>query len=283
MKLVHTLLFMFREDNAKEDTLMAYNCLKSLEKSTYKTLVVYNQGSMSCDTLKDFLSDFDLDCHVIGSGANLGTVIGRQKCFEYIWENMQDADYISELHPDMIFTNHWEDALVDYLENHDEPVISCGIVDKHGIMPFLDKPTIPPQDFSQYDVFLANLRTDSIVHGFANPCIHVSRILKEIGGYNPMFLKGRQCFEDDSMLLGYYYYYGSRHNWYPKINYNSVIYHAVAGQRLGIQGNVMINFNGLVKQYGLMGLKALSTLHSSAWHKKFFTDKFNENINKFFV
>ena len=62
----------------------------------------------------------------------MGTAIGRQKCFEYIWELMPDTEYISEIHPDMVFVPHWEDPLVDYLESHDEPLICCGILDKNG-------------------------------------------------------------------------------------------------------------------------------------------------------
>ncbi len=279
MSLVHTLLFMFRHKYAMEDTQLASNCLKSLELSSYKTVVIYNQGEMSNEALKVFVAPFDLECHIIGDGINAGTVIGRQKCFEYIWENLPDTDYISELHMDMYFTSHWEDELVEYLENNDEPIVSCGIIDKDGQMPFLNKKAALPQNMAQFDEFLRELKSDDIVHGFTNPCVHVSKILRETGGYNAQFLKGRQCFEDDSMLLGYYYYYGTKRGWYPKINYNSVVYHAVAGQRLNVWDSIKVNFGGLVKQYGAMGLKALSSLHHSAWHKKYFTDRYFELVN----
>ena len=277
MKLVHTLLFMFRKDHSLEDISLATICLKSLSSSTYKSVIIYNQGDMSNEALKTFLSSFDLDCHIIGDGVNAGTTVGRQKCFEYIWENIPDAAYISEIHLDMLFAPHWEDTLIQYLENNDEPLISCGIVDQNGKMPFLNQTVTLPKTPELYQDFLTDLQTNSIVHGFTNPCIHDSEILKETGGYNENFLKGRQCFEDDSMLLSYYYYYGTKRGWYPKINYNSVVYHAVAGQRLDVRGNIMTNYAGLVKQYGVMGLKALSTLHSSVWHKKFFMERFNEN------
>lgn len=276
MKLVHTLLFLFREDRAKEDSIMTAVCLKSLEKSTYKTVVVYNQGAMDNDRLKEELAGYDLDIHVIGDGQNVGTTAGRQKCFEYIWENMTDTEYISEIHPDMIFAPHWEDALVEYLESHDEPLISCGIVDQKGNLPFLNKKATVPEGMHDFDDFLASLKTNQVVRGFTNPCVHVSAILKETGGYNAAFLKGHQCFEDDSMLLGYYYYYGTKRSWYPVVNYNSVVYHAVAGQRLDVRGNVMINFNGLVRQYGAMGVKALVSIHESQWHKNFFTEQYKQ-------
>lgn len=278
MKLIHTLLLLLSENRLQDDLAMAGQCLKSLEKSTYKTVIVYNQGVFSQDMLKNFLARFDLDCRVIGEGVNVGTTVGRRQCLEYIWEHFPDTLYISEIHVDMVFTHHWEDALVEYLDCHDEPLISCGIIDKQGNLPFLGKTAVLPDINEQFDDFLKSLRENSILHGFTNPCIHVSSILKETGGYNPLFLKGRQCFEDDSMLLGYYYYYGTKQNWHPKISYQSVVYHAVAGQRLNVQGTILVNLNGLIKQYGAMGLRALSTLHRSAWHQNFFMQQYNDII-----
>ncbi len=278
MRLVHTLLYLYREDRAAEDGIMTAVCLKSLEKSTYNTVVIYNQGAKSNDALKEELKLLKLDIHVIGDGVNVGTAMGRQKCFEYIWAHMPDTEFISEIHPDMIFAPHWEDAMVEYLDSHDEPLISCGIVDQKGNMPFLNKKAAVDDGRHDFDEFLAGLKTDQVVRGFTCPCVHVSAILKETGGYNAAFLKGRQCFEDDSMLLGYYYYYGTKRAWYPKINYNSVVYHAVAGQRLDMKGNVMVNFNGLVRQYGAMGVKALVSIHESKWHKNFFTYQYNQLI-----
>lgn len=279
MRLIHTLLLLIVQSRMEQDMKMMKSCLKSLEKSTYKTVLVYNQGCLTNDALRESLGGFDLDFHIIGQGTNTGTVVGRQCCFEYIWDNFPKAEYISELHPDMMFTHRWEDALVDYLDNNDEPLISCGIIDKDGNMPFLEKSAALPKDSTAWDEFLAGLRQNSIVHGFSNPCVHVSKILKEVGGYDSRFLNGKQCFEDDSMLLGYYYYYGTKANWYPKINYNSVVYHAVAGQRMGLGDSVMVNYNGLVRQYGAMGLKHLSMLHKSRWHKSFFMQQFNAICN----
>jgi hypothetical protein len=276
MNLIHTLLFMLRENRLTDDLAMAKDCLKSLEGSLYQTVVVYNQGFFTNDTLKEFMSGFKLDVHIIGEGVNVGTAAGRQRCFEYIWKNFSGCRFITELHLDMIFPEHWEDALIAYLEAHDEPMVSCGIIDKQGNMPFLNKTAALPQNKVEYNAFLQGLRENAILHGFTNPCVHATAILKEAGGYNPLFLKGGQCFEDDSMLLGYYYYYGTKRNWYPKINFNSVVYHAVAGQRLNMGGNVMVNFDGLVKQYGLMGLKHLSTLHKSAWHRSYFAEQYGK-------
>lgn len=276
MRLMHTLLFLCRENRREEDFGMVGTCLKSLEKSRYPSVVVYNQGSLSNDELKAYLKTFALEFHILGEGVNTGTTVGRQACLRYIWEAFPDTEYISEIHPDMIFPPHWEDAPVAYLESHDEPIVSCGIVDRAGRMPFLDRTVELPASPDGYGDFLESLKEDTVLHGFTVPCIHVSQILKETGGYDPAFLVGKQCFEDDSMLLGYYYYYGMRANWYPKVCYHSVVYHAVAGQRMGLDGgNVMVNFGGLVRQYGAVGLRHLSVLHKSEWHKRFFRQQYD--------
>ena len=102
----------------------------------------------------------------------------------------------------------------------------------------------------------------------------MSHILEEVGGYDLRFLEGKHCFEDDSLLLGYYYYYGTKAKWYPKVNYQSVVYHAIAMQRLEVADDITVNFNGLVKQYGAMGLKYLSELHKSSWQVDFFQEQF---------
>lgn len=271
MKLIHTLLFLIRKDHLTEDKKTAELCLRSMEKSSYRTLVVYNQGFWSNEEAASFLSDFQLNCIVIGGAQNVGTVIGRQSCFEYIWNHEPDTQYISEIHLDMQFTSHWEDALVEYLDCQDEPMISCGIVDQHGDSPFLKKASSAvPKDPGELDSYLESIRCPQILHGFTNPCIHKSSILKETGGYNACYLRGKHAFEDDSMLLGYYYYYGTKVNWKPKVNYNSVVYHAVAGQRLILEESVNVNYHGLIRQYGGMGLKHLSELHASSWHVEFF-------------
>ena len=59
MSLVHTLLFMLRQG---QDMKFALSCLRSLEKSTYKTIVVYNQGNLTNENLKNFFKEnFKLD------------------------------------------------------------------------------------------------------------------------------------------------------------------------------------------------------------------------------
>lgn len=279
MKLIHTLLLLVREENEIEDINMANKCLKSLEKSSYKTVVVYNQGYWDIKRTQEFLSDFTLDCIVIGKGENVGIVKGRQHCFEHIWSKYPETKFISELHLDMIFTHCWEDPLIDYLNTNDEPVIGCGIVDKNGDMAFAGKRVSPiPDDSHEADKYLIKLRSDFVTNGFTHPCIHRASILREIGGYDIRFLTGKQAFEDDSALLGYFYYYGTKRAWRPKVCYNSVVYHAIAGQRMGVNHGIWANFEGLIKQYGLMGLKHLSQLHTSPWHIRFFSEEFNKGL-----
>ena len=275
MKLVHTLLFMLRENYLQQDMEMAEKCLKSLEKSTYKTVIVFNQGVWSNEQLEDYLKSFQIDCIVIGDGTNKGIVAGRQNCFEYIWQHFMEAAFISELHLDMVFTYHWDDILVDYLSIHDEPVIGCGIVDKNGVLHFTNTAAeTSPAHVDCMDDYLNQLKQDSTVYGFSHPCIHKLEILREIGGYDTHFLKGKQAFEDDSLLLGYYYYYGTKANWKPKVSYQSVVYHEGAGQRAGVNGNVMTNYTGLVKQYGAMGIKHLAQIQQNEWSVNYFAKQF---------
>ncbi|MDR1559788.1 MAG: hypothetical protein LBS84_08865, partial [Clostridiales bacterium] len=271
MRLVHTLLLFLRDDRHSEDIDMASKCLRSLEQSASKTVVVYNQGFWGREEAADFLSGFDLDCVLIGTGVNDGIVLGRQRSFEYIWRAMPDTAYISEIHMDMIFTGNWELPLVNYLDSTDEPVISCGIVDQNGYVSGLGKYPEPlPSDEEDLRRLMDSQKRDLIIPGFTHPCVHRSDILKAVGGYDTRFLAGKQGFEDDSLLLGYYYYLGAKAGWKPKICLGSMVYHAMAGQRLTVSGNTAVNFSGLVKQYGLMGLKRLSELHTSQWHIDFF-------------
>lgn len=275
MRLIHTLLFMLRPNYIAEDLQLATTCLRSLEKSAYTEVVVYNQGFWDNKDVEAFLQGFALKCTVIGDGINVGTVIGRQSCFEHVWRQMPDTEMLSELHLDMIFTHQWEAPLVAYLDTHDQPLVSCGIVDKDGAMSFLETPPAPlPPLEGDMDTYLVNLRRDQVVHGFTNPCIHKSAILRATGGYNASFLTGKQAYEDDSMLLGYYYYYGTRADWKPQVCYQSVVYHHLAGQRLGMNDSVMINYGGLVRQYGATGLLHLSRLHRSPWHIRFFSEQY---------
>lgn len=281
MELVHTLLFFLREGREAEDTALAERCFKSLQKSEYKTVIVYNQGGWDNNRLADFLSPFSLDAVVIGDGKNAGILKGRQACFEYVWTNYPQAKFISELHMDMLFTPQWEVPLAEYLSEHDEPVISCGIIDAAGDLVFGEKKAgRVPEDDDEAEKFLLSHRSNMIMAGFTHPCVHNADILKAIGGIDTHILSGKQAFEDDSILLGYHYYYGTRMNWRPKVCFKSVVYHAVAVQRFGIGHNIMENLELLISQYGIMGLKKLSLLHSSEFQKRFFNEQFLRHMKQ---
>lgn len=275
MALVHTLLFFIRGDHYSEDILQAEMCLSSLSRSKYKNVVLCNQGCISNGDVLKLVSRYDLNCTILGDGSNIGIVEGRQACFEYVWKRFPEAGYISELHLDMIFPAGWENSLLEHLHHYDEPMISCGIIDKAGLCAGLpEKSRRLPDGASKWDEFLRSLRRDLIIPGFTHPCIHVLKILKAVGGYDIEFLKGTQCYEDDSLLLSYYYYYGTRRDWRPQINYNSVVYHGIATQRLGL-GDGLINYLGLIQQYGIMGQRHLSELHANPWQKKFFKQQYD--------
>lgn len=201
MELIHTLLFLLRENSLQADVAKAEKCLKSLEKSSYKKVIVYNQGFWSNERLQSYLQSFQLECVIIGNGANVGIVAGRQSCFEYIWAHVQNIAFISELHLDMIFTSHWENPLVDYLSAHDEPMVCCGIVSRTGQMPGLNISVQPPPgDLTLLEEYLNRLKRDEIAKGITHPCIHKLDILKAVGGYDRRFMIGKQAFEDDSLF-----------------------------------------------------------------------------------
>lgn len=281
MTLIHTLLFFIRSDHRSEDIQQAEQCLRSLSQSKYKEVVLYNQGCLTNADVSKLVSRYDLDCTILGDGTNIGIVAARQACFEYVWNRNPQAEYVSELHLDMIFPAGWENSLLDYLRHHDEPMISCGIIDRSGQCAGLsERVKILPQGAAEWEDFLKNLRRNLITPGFTHPCIHVLKVLKDVGGYNLAFLKGAQCYEDDSLLLSYYYYYGTRRGWYPKINYNSVVYHGIATQRLGLDNGVR-NYIGLAQQYGIMGQKHLSELHSNPWQSAYFRQQYDYLYNGF--
>lgn len=277
MKLVHTLLFMLRENMLPQDIALADRCLKSLEKSTYTTIIIYNQGCWPNERLKAYLKKFQLDCIVIGDGVNAGIPAGHHACYEHAF-TIPGVSYITELHMDMAFAGHWEDALVDYLDTHEnEPMIGCGTVTKIGELIFLGtKVPLPPTDLDAMDAYLDGLKQDVVVEGLTNPCLHRRDVLKEIDALDPRFLPGKQGFDDDCLMLSYYYYLGTHANWRPKVNYNSVVCHDTCGQRFSIDEDVMINYHGLVRKHGAMGLKVLAGLQKNSWPIEFFTSKFNE-------
>ena len=68
MSLVHTLLFMLRQE---QDMKLAVSCLKSLENSPYKTIVIYNQGNLDNNNLENFLKAFITSLDLFDTGNTL--------------------------------------------------------------------------------------------------------------------------------------------------------------------------------------------------------------------
>lgn len=279
LELIHTLLFMLRENRLQDDLYIIEKCMKSLEKSTYKTVVVYNQGFWDNAKLIEYLKSYRLECIVIGEGVNVGIVRGRQQCFEYVWKEFPEASFVTELHTDMAFTYNWEDPLVDYLKNHEEEPLMCsGILMSNGRMLFGDaaQTTLPPDDLDEMDDYLAAMKRNEVIFGFTHPCVHRMSVLKELGGYDTRFMTGMEGFEDDSLLVGYYYYYGTCAHWQPKIHLDSIVLHRIAGQRAATFEAMTPNLEGLYRQHGRMGFKVLSQIHRQPGSIDFFTQQYDD-------
>jgi hypothetical protein len=233
--------------------------------------------------LEDFLKQFKLTFHILGNGNNnIGIPRARQACFEFVWKHYDNVPYISEIHVDMIFPPNWYVPLIKYLEKTDEPMISPGIITKTGeVFPKGEGNYRLPKKVDEIINLLQEVSENKIIKGFVHPVIHKSSILKFLGGYDLQFLKGKQAYEDDSLLLGYLYYMGIRTDWAPKVNFNSMVYHAYMFQRMTLkdmQVEHKINLEGLFRQYGAYGLKHLSKLHIGE-SKSHFSELFDSVLN----
>src|ERR1700730_4897437 len=114
MKIIHTLPLLIRGELYYEgDFIMVSNCLNSLKESDDHLVIIYNQGCLSNNELASMISSFELEAVILGHGKNVGIAQARQTCFEYIWENYQEVDYLSEIHVDMVFPRNWYEPLLD--------------------------------------------------------------------------------------------------------------------------------------------------------------------------
>ncbi|WP_432401150.1 hypothetical protein [Wukongibacter sp. M2B1] len=286
MEMIYTLPFFVREEPNfyKYDLKLASDCFSSLERSDDITVIIYNQGCLRKDKLLDFLSSYRVKAIILGDGKNVGIAKARQMCFEYIWSNYAEVPFICEIHLDMIFPKNWHEPLLIQLKNSDEPMISPGILTSDGELQPLNKKVSKTEiftDITDLTCFLNKLSKDEVCEGFVHPVIHKSHILKEIGGYDYRFLKGKQGFEDDSLLLGYLYYMGMRTNWRPKCCLKSWVYHGTMVQRMALQGKEQdfeLNFNGLFYQYGGYGFKHLSELYKDDLNFQMFFKKVLEKL-----
>jgi len=286
MEIIYTLPFFIREElNFQNyDLKLAADCLSSLQESDGVTVVLYNQGCLTKDRLLNFLSSYGIKPIIIGEGKNVGIAKARQTCFEYIWKHYDEVPFICEIHLDMIFPKNWYKPLINYLRNTDEPMLSPGILTLSGELQPMDiegsKVEIPQKNADLISL-LTQFARDEICEGFVHPIIHKSHILKDVGGYDYRFLKGKQGFEDDSLLLGYLYYMGTRTKWKPKSYLKSWVYHATMVQRMTLHDkdqDFQLNLNGLFYQYGGYGFRHLSKIYNNDANFQMFFEKVLKKI-----
>lgn len=272
-KVIHTLPFLV---TTEDDLLLVARCFQSLAASCPQGFVVlYNQGGLTNEELGKFLQKFNLQFFILGDGINIGIAQGRMACFQYIWSHFPDCPYISEIHVDMFFPKGWLEGLINFLiANEDEPMICPGILTSQGeLHPEQKEKTvitdIPLDNPEKMHNLLNNLVTDRVLEGFVHPVLHRAEVLKAVGGYDTDFLRGKQGYEDDSLLLGYRYYQGLKNDWKPKCYTKVRVYHATLAQRLtltGIKRDFEINLQGLIYQYGVQGLRELSRIYNENRH-----------------
>lgn len=284
--IIHSLPCLIRSTHMDTDLNMARLCIQSLAASVRQTVVIYNQGALSNNELTRFLSQFSLDFIVLGDAQNVGIAKARQACFEYIWSHEKNVSYISEIHLDMMFPQYWYTSLIDYLKRTDEPMVSPGILtsnaELHPQMTYVEQ-LIETMSQGEILLLLASLESDTVLEGFVHPVIHKSKILMEVGGYDTKFLSGKQGYEDDSLLLGYLYYMGTKTKWKPKCYLKTCVYHATMAQRMSLadkEPEFDKNLLGLKRQYGVYGLIHLGNLHRQGNYFSILSSQFqNESID----
>ncbi|MFF3103242.1 hypothetical protein [Viridibacillus arvi] len=262
MKIIHTMPLMYQSS----DLTLFEQCFESLGESDEKFIVIYNQGNLSKSVLEEKLAHYKIPNVILGDGENIGIAQARQKCFEYIWGNFKEVGYISEIHLDMVFPKNWYEPLIHFLETTDEPMVSPGILTSSGELQPVGRFIVLPQNKENMISILESLAEEVVSERFVHPVIHKANALKVIGGYDLQFFKGKQGYEDDSLLLGYLYYMGTRTNWRPKCYLKSWVYHATMAQRMSVPDkhlDFQANKEGLFLQYGAYGMKHLSHLHQN--------------------
>ena len=283
MSIIHTMPLLIRSGEAEsEDIKMLAVCLESLSLTENSTVVIYNQGTLSRDDLTRLCSRYNLNVIILGEGSNVGIAQARQACFRYIWENHPETEYISEIHVDMVFPRNWHVPLTQCLSCSEEPMLSPGILTLSGELQPIGSRIQLPATYIELIEVLNQLPRAEISVGFVHPVVHKSAVLQQIGGYDTDFLKGKQGYEDDSLLLGYLYYMGTRSGWRPKCLLSSWVYHATMAQRMSLPDRheqFHLNEKGLFQQYGAYGMRQLSAIHANAPHFKELIHKYTAEEN----
>ncbi len=263
-RIAHTLPLLIADE--KDINMMLTALITLAESDPGGLLVLFNQGLIPNEELLPILKSVNLHSIILGNGDNVGIPRGRQSCFEYIWNAHPNISYISEIHVDMLFPKDWINVLVTYLENHDEPMICPGIMTSSGELHpeytvGISSGGIPLGDINKMHAVLQAFTYPGVVEGFVHPVIHKAQALKSVGGYDTRFLTGLQGYEDDSLLLGYRYYMGTRINWLPKCCLKTRVYHATMAQRNKVKFTPDENLRGLISQYGVEGIKQLGNIY----------------------
>ncbi|WP_018749875.1 glycosyltransferase family 2 protein [Paenibacillus sanguinis] len=264
--IIHTLPLLIRQHTMESDLLMALACLKSLSQSPEHHVIVYHQGELDRSELEKLLFRSGVTAEVLGDGHNIGIAQARQALFQHIFTHYPQTPYISEIHVDMLFPENWHVPLIHYLDEHDEPMICPGILTAAGeLLPLKQKIPLPDNN-QDLLALLAGLQHSGTQPGFVHPVIHRKEALESIGGYDLRYFTGKQGYEDDSLLVGYANYMGTRTGWRPKCLLSSWVYHATMAQRMSLQdkwADFDLNRKGLLRQYGGYGLEQLALLHDN--------------------
>lgn len=263
MKRAFSLPILLRTDPKifPFDLSLLNNCLNTLKIEDDSVLIVYNQGPLSKDIIEGILKPLKINYEIIGGGINVGIPVARQKVFEYVWEHYPEVEYQCEIHVDMIFPKSWYEVVEKKMDELEEPMLSPAIINSFSSYSMNKEEKIElPQTVEAMIKLIEGKKDERIIDGLVHPAIHNSYLLKQIGGIDLRFFKGKQGYEDYSMLIGYHNYIGTKHMWKPKIYGGATVFHGVAQQRWTIENphvEITLNQEGLYNQYGAYGIKAL--------------------------
>ncbi|WP_232436774.1 glycosyltransferase family 2 protein [Paenibacillus senegalimassiliensis] len=277
--IIHTLPLLIRQTTREKDLSMTLECLRSLSRSPEHHVIVYHQGELNRNELEHLLFRSGVTAEVLGDGHNVGIAQARQACFEHIYTHYSDTPYISEIHVDMYFPENWYLPLIQYLDDHDDPMICPGILTSSGeLLPLKQQVTLPENE-QELLALLASLPQSGVRPGFVHPVIHRREALESVGGYDLRYFAGKQGYEDDSLLIGYANYMGTRTDWRPKCLLSSWVYHATMAQRMSLPDkwtDFDLNRKALLRQYGGYGLEQLALLHDNPDFKVMLEHYLNE-------
>lgn len=267
--LIYTLPFYIdKNKNFKEFLEMATDCIKSIERCKFANIIIYNQGGLTNEELAKFMSQFNISFTILGNGMNDGIAFARYMMLKYILKEYKHMKYLAEIHLDMIFSENWEVPIINRLDLSDEPMMCANIIyydtesNKH-VLNSDNKYIDFSGDLEAKINILKSNESYGIIEKFTHPVIHKIDVLEAINAYDIGFLIGKQGYEDDSLLLGYSYYMGTKNKWVPKSCLESCVYHKVCAQRFDIEDKYNqweLNNKGLKSQYGAYGQKELARM-----------------------